>query len=177
MPKDHEGKFKNIMTKAIKDFKDEYFTGLTDEEREQIDKEIQAYIQSHTKNNKVDLSGLSQFIQHLLASYGYKGNLFEATRGLITLYTEEDGTPRENRMPSDKMLSSMRTPVQFSLASQAVLSGLHSTTDHEPFDEKDPLVTKIIENADGSKTVLMMRHQQIVYQIRLSQAASPAKND
>lgn len=176
-PTDSQGRFKNKMTQAIKDFKDEYFTGLTDEEKEQIAKEIDAYIQSHLKNNKVDRSSLGNFVQHLLVKYGYKGNIFEATSGLVNLYTEEDGAVKEDEAAYHEPLASMRTPIQFSHAPQIGLSNLSSSTDHDSFDEKDPLVTKIIENADGSKTVLMMRHNQIVHQIRLSKVESQNRND
>lgn len=49
----------NILTEAIKCYSDEYLTGLTEEERKAIEKEIKAYLDSIPKGQKVDREALS----------------------------------------------------------------------------------------------------------------------
>lgn len=64
----------NKLTTAIKAYKDEYFTGLTDEEREEIKKKLKAYLLEHPIKNDADRNLYTQYYKNLLKEYGYKGN-------------------------------------------------------------------------------------------------------
>ncbi|HHX59979.1 MAG TPA: hypothetical protein GX707_04450 [Epulopiscium sp.] len=79
----------NILTKAIKDYKDEYLTGLTDEERAKIDEEIKAYLEQHELKTEQDRNKLNSFIKRLLKKYGFKGD-YEDFIGEID---EDEATP------------------------------------------------------------------------------------
>lgn len=65
----------NLMTQTIKDYEDEYYTELTDEEREVIDKQVRAYLSKIKPGCKVNMDELKSLIQRLLDEYGYRGNM------------------------------------------------------------------------------------------------------
>ena len=67
----------NIMAVAIKAYKDELLTGLTDEEREEIEKKISEYVKALPENVPIDRQNLNSFIKGLLLQYGFKGDCDE----------------------------------------------------------------------------------------------------
>lgn len=64
----------NILTRAIKDYQDEYLTGLTEEERDKINEEVKAYLEEHEIKTEQDRNKLNSFIKSLLKKYGFKGD-------------------------------------------------------------------------------------------------------
>jgi uncharacterized protein involved in exopolysaccharide biosynthesis len=66
------------LKQAIKDYKDESLTGLTDEERKKIDDEVKAYLKELLKKRpngvltEEDIAAVRDFIQSLLKKYGAK---------------------------------------------------------------------------------------------------------
>ncbi len=96
------------MEQAIKDYKDEYLTGLTDEEREKIKEEIQkALEEAKRKSGKEDarltVQQLSNLITSLLKKYGYKGDIEAYAKQLLSEMTGEENNltqQNESTLPS-----------------------------------------------------------------------------
>ena len=56
---------------AIKAYKDKMLTGLTDEDKEEIKKRIQAYLQEHTVETEEEMAAFLAFVKSLYAEVGY----------------------------------------------------------------------------------------------------------
>jgi len=56
---------------AIKAYKDKMLTGLTDEDKEEIKKRIQAYLQEHTVETEEEMAAFLAFVKALYAEVGY----------------------------------------------------------------------------------------------------------
>jgi hypothetical protein len=74
---DDEGILEQLK-QAIKDYKDENLTGLTDEERKKIDEEVKAYMDELRKErpsgvlNDEDVASVRKLLHSLLKKYGAK---------------------------------------------------------------------------------------------------------
>lgn len=62
---------------AIKAYKDEWLTGLTDKELEEINKEAEKYLKAFPIKTDADRAAFNTFIKSLLKKYGYKGDIDE----------------------------------------------------------------------------------------------------
>lgn len=62
---------------AIKAYRDEKLTGLTDEEIEEIEKEARLYLQQFPIKTDADRAAFNTFIKSLLKKFGYKGDIDE----------------------------------------------------------------------------------------------------
>lgn len=79
---------KQTFSEAIKAYKDEKLSGLTDEEREKIDEELRKYVNSEGATAE----GFQALAKSLLKKYGYKGDIEEAVAGVMSeLGKAEDG--------------------------------------------------------------------------------------
>ncbi len=59
---------------AKKAYMDEKLTGLTDEEKEEIEKRCKAYLKENPINTKEDLQFYLDYIKSLLKEFGFKGD-------------------------------------------------------------------------------------------------------
>lgn len=62
---------------AIKAYRDEKLTGLTDEEIEEIEKEARLYLQQFPIKTDADRAAFNTFIKSLLKKFGFKGDIDE----------------------------------------------------------------------------------------------------
>ena len=72
---------KDKFEEALKAFEDEYYTGLTDEEKKQIQEQIAKYVEAHDGN--VDAENLATFVAGLLKKFGYKGDIDEMAKSMV----------------------------------------------------------------------------------------------
>lgn len=77
-------KSENMMTEAIKAYRDEYLTGLTDEEKEEIDKKVKAYLKEKPVKNNADRESLKMYIRSLLMECGFKGKCEDSIAAIMT---------------------------------------------------------------------------------------------
>lgn len=71
------------LKEAIKAYRDEYLTGLTDEEREEIEKLAKAYLEKHPIRTEGDRAAFDDYIKSLLKQFGYKGDVLECSASII----------------------------------------------------------------------------------------------
>ena len=184
----------NQMTKAIKDYKDEFFTGLTDDEKKAIEDAVFAYADEHAKNGKIDRNELVNLVAKLLAEYGFKGNLEEAIKGFVSKVCDEKGNLKEG------LLNKKATPEAANLAyhfSRSKALALKEQCYITPKDAKatqpkealltmealqnpeeinaSAITTKTITAPDGSKMILVLRGAQIIHQFKVGKDAQLSK--
>ena len=78
------------LQKAVKAYRDEYLTGLTDDEKAEIEKRttefIKDFVSKHPINDKNDRKALvdavNAFVSSLLRKFGYKGDINECASGM-----------------------------------------------------------------------------------------------
>ena len=107
----HKSTHNNILTTAIKAYKDEFFTGLTDEEREQIKKDLKAYLDKYPIKNEADRKRYNDYFKSLLKKYGYKGNPEELLASLTDELKNEsnnDGLSTDTLTDSEFAFKKMR---------------------------------------------------------------------
>ena len=150
---------KGVFEQAIKDYADEYLTGLTDEEREKIQKAIKAYLDSIPKGGKVDPNKLNGIVADLLKQYGFKGNIEDMTQTIIgeaQSQLERDSSTSEDAAIAYKKLTSSSTSPNFN-------------TQSTPEDSEYEIISKIITNPDGSKSIVLMKNEVIISTIKLDE--------
>ncbi|MBP3888963.1 MAG: hypothetical protein J6F30_15165 [Cellulosilyticum sp.] len=103
-----------MMTAAIKSYADECLTGLTDEEREAIQKKIKAYIDSIPEGQKVNREALSDFVAKLLKQYGFKGDIDDMAQTLMgeaeSDLSKESSTSSDAQVAYEKLKSDHTIP-------------------------------------------------------------------
>ena len=70
------------LSAAIKAFWDEILTGLTDEERAEIEKLCKEYLDKNPLKNAEDVAAFNMFVESLLKKYGFKGDTDGLSVGL-----------------------------------------------------------------------------------------------
>ena len=148
---------KGVFEQAIKDYADEYLTGLTDEEREKIQKAIKAYLDSIPKGGKVDPNKLNDIVADLLKQYGFKGNIEDMAQMIIgeaETQLERDSSTSEDAAVAYKKLTSSSTSPNFNAQST-------------PEDSEDEIIRQMITNPDGSKSIVLMKNELIISTIKL----------
>lgn len=83
---------------AKKDYYDEYLTGLTDDEKKEIEEKVAAYLKNKKLdvNNKNDMDNLKDYIAGLLKQYGFKGDIEEMADGMaFKAILDKESNPRE----------------------------------------------------------------------------------
>lgn len=70
------------ISKAKQDYYDEYYTGLTEDEKKEIAEKAKAYIESHDMNDKNFAKDLADYIAGLLKKFGFKGDADEMASGM-----------------------------------------------------------------------------------------------
>ena len=73
----------NDFKKAIREYEDEYITGLTEEEKEKIREQIAEYKSKNKLETKEDYEALNKFVEGLLQRYGFKGDIEEAAMSFV----------------------------------------------------------------------------------------------
>ena len=150
----------NLMTKAIKDFKDQFLTGLTDDEREEIKQKIREYIASIPKGQKVDLAALNALVASLLHQFGFKGNVDDMIQSLIS--------ETSNELKTEPASSDATTAYKrLSFGKKNDLHFNHST-DFKESPTEEQTVTQIINNADGSKSLVVTKNNVIISTYKLT---------
>lgn len=152
----------NIMTKAIKNYRDEYLTGLTDEERKEIKKEIKAYLESIPEGGKVDSKKLNDIVMKLLKTYGFKGNMEDMAQiiiGEVVLQLHE-----ESNVSKDAAIAYEKLTAGSPLPPFNTPSSLENTEEES--------ITQIITNSDGSKSLVTIKNHVILSTVKL-EATSP----
>ena len=150
----------NPLTQAIKDYKDEYLTGLTDDEREQIRKEIKAYLDSIPKGQKADPNKLKDLVADLLKQYGFKGDIDDMGQTLIgdveKELQEESASSQDAAIAYNKLTAAGTTRAL--TPNQPLLSEAST----------EETTSQIITNADGSKSLVITKNDVILSTIRLT---------
>lgn len=65
------------LNKAIKAYQDERLTGLTDEEREEIERRAKEYLKKNPIRTEQDREVYNQYVKSLLKKFGFKGDMDE----------------------------------------------------------------------------------------------------
>lgn len=88
-----------------KDYYDEYLTGLTEDEKKEIQKRVEAYIKDKKLdlNNKADLDNLKNYIESLLKEFGYKGDIEEMADSVAFNAIFDKETNTEVDAPNDSL--------------------------------------------------------------------------
>ena len=166
----------NMMTDAIKAFADEYFTGLTDEERQAIQREIKAYLNSLPKGTKPNAEALRKYINELLKKYGFKGCFDDMANALMA--EAQSDADKENAKEGISHMAEIQTAYEKLGAYQMHCTPTKDdessapTTIQQPVslnsDSKaDEKITKIIKNPDGSKSLVTIKNDAILSSIKL----------
>lgn len=157
--------------KAIKGYKDEYYTGLTDEEREEILKQQKAYLEDHPLKTPADIEKFNNFTKSLLKKYGYKGDYNEF---LITTEVSSDASNL-----SDIQFAYEQTISSATASKERLIEGAsnlntpnHSTSD----DTTEATQSTLITNADGSQTLILLKDDIIVAKFNLGKVPVPSED-
>ncbi len=170
--------YDNIMSEAIEAYKDEMLTGLTEEERAEINALVKAYMEKHSIKTKADKEALVQYIKGLLKDYGYKGDYDACASALgmaaIKEKEEEIGEAqaayaKENRttLATQEKVQSSLTPSLFESDDQGEVQGGNSPRKSTDSKENEETISKIIINPDGSKTLVMIRDSVIISKVKI----------
>ena len=171
-----KSKSSNMMTDAIKAFADEYYTGLTDEEREAIQKEIKAYLNSLPKGAKPNADALRKYINELLKKYGFKGCFDDMANALMA--EAQSDADKENAKEGVSHMAEVQTAYEKLGAYQMHCTpekddeSSAPTTIQQPAslnsDSKaDETITKIIKNPDGRRSIVTVKNDVILSSIKL----------
>lgn len=171
-----KSKSSNMMTDAIKAFEDEYYTGLTDEEREAIQKEIKAYLNSLPKGAKPNADALHNYINELLKKYGFKGCFDDMANALMA--EAQADSDKENAKEGISHMAEIQTAYEKLGAYQMHCTPTEddessaNTTIQQPAslnsDSKaDEMITKMVKNPDGSKSIVTIKNDVILSSIKL----------
>lgn len=171
----------NILTKAIKDYKDEYLTGLTDDEREKINQAVRDFLSKVKKGEKVDIAALNQLVASLLKQYGFKGDIDDMTLELIGAiekeYKEAADRPsadEEAITAYNKLSSALHEHQQAKKEASAPLTGPEKL---DPQDAEDRIITQITNNPDGSKNLVVVKNDVIISTCKLTTSGDLIKED
>ncbi len=158
----------NFLTEAIKAYKDEYLTGLTDEERAIIEKEIKNYLKSLPKGQKVDAEALNQFVIKLLRQYGFKGDLHEMGATLLGEVKDESS---DKSSDESSILDDAKTAYEKLTSESSNPSFFNNTSAPQEVNEEEKTVSQTISNPDGSKSIVVMRGDTIIFQVKISECS------
>ena len=154
-----------MMAEAIKAYKDECLTGLTEEELKAIRKEIKDYLDSLPKGTKPDANALRKFINSLLKKYGFKGRFDDTENALMAkiIHGQDDLTERaQNVQVAYEKLGSNQ--IKCTAGSKEAST---STQDTQNEKDNDQIFNKIIVNADGTKSLLIMRNTEVISTMKI----------
>ena len=175
----------NLMTQAIKDYEDEYYTGLTDEEREAIDKQVRAYLSKIKPGCKVNMDELKSLIQRLLDEYGYKGNMDEMVDSIARINTASWQNEKQTQSTSsdatvayaknnttylklqESTQESKHTSTDYEMRSMASTNNSLKTLESEDTPHTEDTTSQIVENPDGTKSILILRNDMIVSKVTI----------
>ena len=160
----------NLMTKAIKDYKDQFLTGLTDDEREKIKQKIREYIESIPKGQKLDLAALNALVSSLLKQFGFKGNIDDMIQSLIS------ETAQELKTESSSSSDAVTAYEKLSSCKKVDLQS-NNPTDLKESPAEEQTVTHIINNADGSKSLVVIKNNVIISTCKLTTQGDLIKCD
>ncbi len=167
---------KDQFHKAIKGYQDEYYTGLTDEEKEAIKKQQEAYLEAHPLRNKADVIRYNQFTKNLLKQYGFKGDYSE-----FLLPTEADDEAKASDLQlayeqesSKSMASKERLNEESAHTSDSSLTNPTSINTTSSSSEKEESHSTIVSNPDGSQTLVLLKGEIIVAKFNIGEAAADA---
>lgn len=71
------------LKKAIKAYQDEIITGLTDEEKAEIERQAKEYLNKNPLKTKQDREAFNEFIKSLIKKFGFKGDVDEMVAGIV----------------------------------------------------------------------------------------------
>lgn len=178
----------NLLTQAIKDYKDEYLTGLTDKEREEINKRIKEYLGSIPEGQKVSYEELRSLVASLLSKYGYKGDIDAMAKTLIgdvenelkqEAPTSSSAAIAYNKLSAATALkreeTASSTPVSSetdSSSKDAAKGTLQVSSDDTPDKAKseEDTISHTITNPDGSKSIVVIKNKVIMATYKLTEA-------
>lgn len=157
--------------KAIKGYKDEYYTGLTDEEREEIIKQQKAYLEDHPLKTPADIEKFNNFTKSLLKKYGYKGDYNEF---LITTEVPSDASKLSDiQFAYEQTISSATASKERLNEGIPSLDGLNpSSSDDATEDTQSTLIT----NPDGSQTLVLLKDDIIFAKFNLGKVPVPSED-
>lgn len=87
------------LKKAIKAYKDNILTGLTDEEKEEIERLAREYLKERPTKTNHDREAFNNYVKSLLRKFGYKGDTDEYAAAVVSEISgaleEPTARPRE----------------------------------------------------------------------------------
>lgn len=151
-----------MMAEAIKAYKDECLTGLTEKELKAIRKEIKDYLDSLPKGTKPDANALRKFINSLLKKYGFKGRFDDTENALMAEIEHGQDAPTERAQNVQVAYEKLG-----SYQMQCTSSSKESSTSTQNEENNDQIFNKIIVNADGTKSLLIMRNTEVISTMKI----------
>lgn len=86
------------LKKAIKAYQDERLTGLTDEEREEIERRSKEYLEKNPIKTEQDRNAFNEYVKSLLKEFGFKSNIDEFAAAMAG--DMQDKHEDSNRQPA-----------------------------------------------------------------------------